>query len=68
MTETGLKAHGSTPNCGKFALVGKRLGTGARHVYMAVVLVVGTLLSVALAIAVNIGGALRRALRSRGRR
>ena len=40
MTEPRLKAHGSTPNCGKFALVGKRLGTGARHVYMAVVLVV----------------------------
>jgi hypothetical protein len=45
--------------------VDKRLGVAARHVYMAADLVVGTLVSVTLALAVQVAGMLRRVIRTR---
>ena len=46
----------------------RRLSTVARHVYMASALVVGTIASVILALAVTLGRALRRRMALRGRR
>ena len=50
------------------ATIGRRLSTVARHVYMASALVVGTIASVILALAVTLGRALRRRMALRARR